>query len=211
MMKITPLTVFFLSATFVRSAQLLTFDFAGNAGDELTAGSNANALGVQSSTMSRGSALLSNGGVDSFNARAWSTSDVLYENAYFEFTVNAAAGYQVTVNNIEIPQHQRSLTGPVSFSLRHNLDGYASDLATFSNGDVTNQRNNTFEFADIHDVTSVTFRIYGYEAGGSQGTWRLGPGAGNDLVVNGTVNPIPEPSSAVLALAGFFVFVRRRR
>ena len=83
--------------------------------------------------------------------------------------------------------------------------------------------NNTdLSFTAVPNV-SVEFRLYGYQASGTGGTFRIsGTGTPPGLVVNGTVNPIspggaaaPEPGSlALIGLVGLPVVgavVRHRR
>lgn len=168
-------------------SQLLTFDFAGLAGDEVSAGSGTNATGVLASTITRGSGVNASGNADRFNSNQWTTSASVDANDYLEFTITPDGGYLLTITSIDI-QHMRSGTGPVSFVVRTSLDSYAADATNVVTvADVTTSLSSTFTFtSSINTSVPVTIRLYGYAAEGSTGSWGPGDSAGDDIVVNGS-------------------------
>lgn len=89
--------------------QILTFDFAGLAGNEITADSNFNNANLSSTTISRGAGLTAGTNGDRFNATNWaltSIANAVSGNKYMEFTVSPNSGYQFSVSSIVV-QWQR--------------------------------------------------------------------------------------------------------
>ncbi len=171
------------------SAGILTFDFGGLAGDELTAPSNTNDPNLSPSTISRGSGLIASGNGDRFNATNWSTisiADAVANDQYMEFTITPNAGYGFDVSSIQF-QIQRSNTGPVAVALRNSLDNYTANLDTeYAILDNTSIQTFNFIFSQVMSSSPVTYRIYMYaEAAGGSGGFE---GTGNDIIVNGSVS-----------------------
>ena len=177
------------------TSNILTFDFDGLVGDEVSAGSNFNDPNIGSSTISRGAGLTASGNGDRFNATSWaltSISNAVSGNDYMEFTITPNSGYEFSVSSI-VFNIQRSGSGLSAIALRSSVDGYASNLdAEKPIADNTNTQVITFTFTQSATTSPVTYRLYGY-AEGTAGTG--GPeGEGNDIVVigfsNATVLPI---------------------
>lgn len=91
---------------------------------------------------------------------------------------------------------RRSGTGIRTWSVRSSLDAFATDLAVFNVPDDTNTRTDqtiNLGAAFMNLTSSVEFRIYGYLAEASGGTWRVdnididgstcGGGGGNAAIV----------------------------
>jgi hypothetical protein len=178
--------------------QILTFDFAGLAGNEATANSNFNDAGLTSSTISRGAGLTASNNMDRFNAINWaltSIANALTGNKYMEFTITPNATYQFSITSIVI-NLQRSGTGPSAVSLRSSVDGYSSDLDGVKTIiDNTTTQSLTFTFSQASTGSAVTYRFYMYaeDVGGSGG---IGDGTGNDIIINGSVSTGSGSSSA---------------
>ncbi|MEZ4839342.1 choice-of-anchor D domain-containing protein [Flavobacterium sp.] len=169
--------------------QILTFDFDGYAGNEATGTSNFNNPNLTTSTISRGAGLTAAGNLNRFNATSWALTNIanaVSGNHYMEFTITPNSGYQFSVSSIFV-QLQRSSTGPSAIALRSSLDGYTSNLdAEYAITDNTSTQTFTFTFAQPNSTTAVTYRMYMY-AEFTPGSGGPGDGAGNDIVVNGTV------------------------
>ncbi|MGE5356657.1 MAG: T9SS type A sorting domain-containing protein [Deltaproteobacteria bacterium] len=175
--------------TISLSAQILTFDFAGLAGNEASALSNSNNANLNSSTISRGSGVSANSNADRFNSTGWTTLSSVDLNDYVQFTISPQSGYQFSVSSIYL-QHQRSGTGPVNFVVRYSLDGYSANLGgVHTISDVTTTQNYTFSFTQSNQSIAVTYRIYAYSAEAAGGSWGPGDGTGNDIIVYGDVSP----------------------
>lgn len=197
--RYTFLLLLFTVLAFEGYGQILTFDFAGLAGDEVSATSNFDADGLTSSTITRGTGITPSANTDRFGATGFATSATLVtsDNDYFEFKITPDAGKKFSVTSIVI-LFQRSGTGPKKFALRSSVDSYGADLGTeVTIDDVTNTtRTLTFTFSSSNNLGEVIFRLYGYGAEGGTGTG--GPeGTGNDIVVNGTVEDNLTPAIAI--------------
>jgi hypothetical protein len=170
--------------------QILTFEFSALAGSEATADSNANDANLASSTISRGAGLTAAGNTQRFNATGWaleSIANAIAGDDYMEFTITPQPGYQFDVSSIYV-QWQRSSTGNSVVSLRSSVDNYATALdADWVLDDVTTTLNKTWTFSQANSTVPVTYRLYSY-AESTAGSGGPGDGAGNDIVVNGTVS-----------------------
>lgn len=183
--------LFFSAQTL--SAQVLTFSFAGSAGDEATWPSSSQGAGVQPSTISRGAGVSPALTDDRFNSIGWTTSSSIDLNDYIEFTVTPVSGYSITMSSIAL-QSQRSTKAPRSFVIRTSMDGYAADATNVvTRNDVNTFLTSTFTFtAPITTSSPVTIRIYAYNAINSSSSWGPGQSAdGNDLVVSGSFALLP--------------------
>ncbi len=179
-------------------AQIVTFDFAGLAGNEATATNNAKDANLDDTVISRSPTMpsaASNG--DRFNSTNWaivSIANAVSGGKYMEFTITPKAGYQFNVSSIYV-QWQRSSTGNRGVSLRSSLDSYASDIGSeWALNDVTTTQNNTWTFDQGNSATPVTYRLYSW-AEAITGTGGPGDGTGNDIVVNGTVSSVGGASA----------------
>lgn len=171
--------------------QIVTFDFAGLSGSEVSATSNYNDTNLNVSTITRGLGLTASANGDRFNATNWATSSIanaVSGNDYIEFTITPKTDYQFSVSSI-VFLWQRSDTGSTAIALRSSIDGFATNLDSqkgISDDNLT--QTITFSFTQTNSASAVTYRLYGYSeaTGGSAGP----EGIGNDIVVNGNVSLI---------------------
>jgi hypothetical protein len=97
---------------------------------------------------------------------------------------------------------RRSSTGIRNWSVRSSLDSFASDLHEFSVPDNDSTRtgqtiNLSSLFADVAE--GIEFRVYGYAAEASGGTWRI-----DNVKLEGSVQPVlavPDGGSSAILLA----------
>jgi hypothetical protein len=137
-----------------------------------------------------------NGAVEFFGQSGWPTTTTIDPNAYFQFTVTANAGYYLQLNTVTMTI-RRSTTGtsgagPQSWSLRSSLDGYSTDLLT---GALTTSYQTipvTLPAAFQSIASTVTFRLYGYNAQVSTG--------GSSRVVTDAINIQGQTPVTVLAV-----------
>jgi len=184
--------------------QILTFDFAGYAGNEASGTSNFNNSGLTSSTITRGTGLTAGSNADRFNATGFTTSATLDANDYFQFNVTPNSGKKFSVSSIEI-KFQRSGTGPLKFALRSSQDSYASNLDGEKSGtDVTTTQTFTFTFSANDIASAVNFRLYCYSAEAGTGTGGPGDFTGDDIVVIGGVSDILASEPTTDATLGAF-------
>ena len=197
------LLLFALSLSYWGWGQILTFEFSALAGNETTAASNFNNANLSSSTISRGSGLDAASNSQRFNAANWaltSISNAITGNDYMEFTITPNSGYQFSVTSIVV-QWQRSSSGNTAISLRSSVDNYASDLdAVKTVTDNTSTQTFTWTFTQANSSTAVTYRFYSY-AEAVLGTGGPGDGAGNDIVVNGSVTSTGNTAPTVTTQA----------
>ena len=199
------------------SAQLVVFSFDGASGNESMFAVDSQPANGVVSAMRRGSGVNPSSGSGAFSSRSWSTNSAIDLTDYYRFSITPSNGYQLDLTSLELDE-RRSGTGIRQWSVRSNLDNFDSDLSPspFSVPDNTATRTeqrislNANDFSRLR--TEVEFRIYGYQAERSTGTWRI-----DNVKLAGQIALVPEPNSgwigtsmALLAL-GFCWHHRRRR
>lgn len=113
----------------------------------------------QASAQTAASWDLNQGTAATSTAAGIGTGGVTYaeDNAYYQFAMVAASGYSLDLNSITFTTRH---TGPITWSLRSSLDGYATDV-------VTGTANNTTgvitiplptKFRSLNGI--VRFRVY---------------------------------------------------
>lgn len=150
-----------------------------------------------------------------------SLGDAIANNHYIQFTLVAEAGYRFDLASIEM-NGQSGSSGPDDIALLSSIDGFETGKEI---GSLTGRQNITggwdtdssgwgsvidLSDAQYQDLTSATFRIYGWNSTGtaSAGIRNL---SGDDLVINGTVEAIPEPAvTGFIALTSLGFLVIRR-
>ncbi|PZR11379.1 MAG: hypothetical protein DI539_20685, partial [Flavobacterium psychrophilum] len=135
---------------------------------------------INVSGVGRGPGIVGTGANNRYNANNWaSTFD---SNDYYYFTITAQAGYKINFTNL-VYSSQASGTGPTTIVVRSSADNYASNIATPStNGDTVGLSGTAYQ-----NITgSITFRIYGYGATMTSGTFSI-----NDFSFSGSVVEIP--------------------
>lgn len=197
-------------------AQLVVFSFNGSSGNESTFAVDSQPANGLVSAMSRGSGLNPSAGSGAFSARSWSTNSTIDLTDYYRFSITPNAGFQLNLTSLELDE-RRSGTGIRRWSVRSNLDNFASDLSPspFSVPDSTatrTEQNTPLGVTNFSRLRAeVEFRIYGYQAERSTGTWRI-----DNVKLAGQITLVPEPDSwligasmAILSLG--FCWRHRRR
>ena len=130
--------------------------------------------------ISRGAGIAGAAGDDRYNATGWNspTFDV---NDYFEFTLNPNSGAAINFLNFSYTA-QASATGPTSFVLRSSVDGFIANIGTPTATGVTIGLS-AAAYQGI--IAPITFRIYGWAASSTTGTFSI-----NDFIFDGSVLPI---------------------
>ncbi len=194
-------------------AALINFSFNGSSGNEISFAPDSQPNHLIVSAMTRGSGVTPQSNADTFSGKSWTSASSLDPNDYFSFSITPESGYALSLTSL-ILDEQRSGTGIRNWSVRSSLDSFSSDLATFSVPDNTSLRSDQTTtlggaFTDL--PSSIEFRIYGYNAEGSAGTWRL-----DNVRVNGSLTSaavsVPEslPTGfSSLAVCGFVFFSRK--
>ena len=165
---------------------------------------------------------LATAAANSFNSTTWNITATLSTNTnYISFTVAPAAGYQLTLTSLDYAMNG-SNTGPGTDQWGFSTDGGSTWTmespfhVTYAS--VTSLSN--WDFADVVATGSVELRFWAYGLtsinGGTSaanGTTRIQNITGNDLILNGTVAAVPEPSTLSLiglGVVGLLAFSRRR-
>jgi hypothetical protein len=124
------------------------------------------------STIAAGGAF--NGGTVYFGEGAWPAGSSIDPNAYLEFSITPTAGHTLTVSSL-VMQIRRSTTGssgagPNTWSLRSNLDGYATDISSgVLSANSIPATVVTLGVSFMNMSSKVIFRLYGYNATVSTG------------------------------------------
>jgi hypothetical protein len=200
----------------VKAGMILRFDFTGKAGNETSlSATDVNAL-VLAGDLTRGSGLTASAAGDSFSASGWTTSNSIDANDYFQFTVTSNANTTMSLDRLSFAE-RRSGTGTRNFELRSSTNGFttSSSQAVFGFPDDTNTRQRSIVLTGLSNLsggTSVTFRVYGYSAEASAGTWRLQNNTtDNGLFLDGSITAVPEPTSGLLIGIGTLACFALRR
>jgi hypothetical protein len=203
-----------LAGALHTNAQVVTFSFAGAAGDEPTFAPDAQPANGTVSSISRGAGLTPVATADVFNSSGFSTT-TRDTSDYYSVSIEPELGYTMSLTRIELDE-RRSGTGIRDWSIYSSVDGFTSALASFNVPDNTSTRVNqgvnlnAANFANL--ISTVEFRIYGFTAEATGGTWRV-----DNLQIYGSfdASPVPEPSTyagfAGAMLFGFGVWRRTRR
>jgi uncharacterized protein len=106
----------------------------------------------------------------------WSLADSPDSTKYFDFKVDLSSYRNVNLSFAE----RRSGTGPLTFEIHYSTDGTTfspipETITAVPNN--TNWRSHTFDLSGLNETVSgrpsVHFRIFGYNATGTSGTWRI--------------------------------------
>jgi MYXO-CTERM domain-containing protein len=194
--------------------------YNGNAITGLTPGNVAVSAGVTSSNSN-----------NNYRASGWALDGApvgglvgqIDTSKYITFTISANAGFMIDMSTITFGLG-RSSTGPRQWQWRSSVDNFSAALTNYTslnqslsntNGVLENPDSNsnwtgntlTVSGSAFSGLTSVEFRLYGYNSEGVAGTGGLqGP-----LSFAGSVSVVPAPGAmALLGVAGLLGARRRR-
>lgn len=191
-------------------AVIIQTDFAGAAGNEasFTLTSN-NPDVVPDGTITR-IGLTPNSAADAYSASGFTLSSSVDLSKSYSLTLDPLPGKSVTLTEFSFAE-RRSGTGPTKWELRGSHDGFASVLGSGMMPDNTVTRNYAIPLSGLAEFTdSYEFRLYGFGAESTLGTWRV-----DDIIIK--LNAVPEPQEyGMIAAAGLMFFavyrkVRQRR
>lgn len=145
------------------------------------------------------------------------------EEHYFQFAITVDSGFALNLTSIDLDAQSTStgsddgafFTSIAGFSAGNeiaavtgvsgNTGGFDSDASGFGAIDLS--------AAAYQNLTgTVTFRVYGYNTTSGAGATYIRNLTGNDLVVNGALVAVPEPSAVFsLMVVGLGSMITRRR
>lgn len=196
-------------------AALLTWDFDALTGNETNVVSFSQAANVSTTTpsniVSRGAGINPSLNSERFTSDSWATSNNTIANAiandeYVQWTIEADDGFEMSLTSLLLNM-QRSAAGPTSFVLRSSLDGYTSNLASFSFTTVNTTETQHIALNGFDNlVQPITFRLYGAGAtnvGGNFG-FETSTSATTDIGIYGTVSATTATiATSTNSLTGF--------
>lgn len=208
-----------------RAVTILGFDVAGEGNPVDT---TLAATTIASNLQTTGFNTLSRTGVggvpgtNAFNSDDWNIGTFSETNDYIGFSLRSATGYTLDVTSVSFAVSGSS-DAPRTFRMGYRVGGVGS-FTLSSNYTITGTvTSRLWDFSDFSASSSqaVEFRFYGFGAQSVIGTFsraigaiRLGNLMGDDLVLGGTVTPVPEPHEygiALVAMMVVLVVMRRQR
>lgn len=171
---------------------------------------------ISASDITRGSGLSQNTGSD-FNSRGWDEADLLgaaIGGDFLEWSLSASVTY--TLQTLDIA-YDRSPTGPSTINLFASVDG-GSFTSIFVDTviDVSGETNSidlTASALDFGGINDVTFRLFGWGASSSAGTFDLetgNVGNGNQFGLS-ILGVVPLPAGLPLLAGGLALLGLTRR
>lgn len=202
MKKITFIITFLLTINF-SFGQIVAWDMDTNAGSEITVNATTQDANLITSTLSRGVGINPSGLGNAFSSNNFTTvgstqATAIANNDYLQFQVSASVGYEVSLSTLDV-NFRRSGTGPNNFLWQYSTDGVSFtdiDVPFIYNTTPTNGTAQTqVDLSTIPTLqnvpfgTVIIFRLYGWGATGTSGTFAIGRLTGDDLQIGGSVLP----------------------
>lgn len=193
-------------------AQILAWNFNGAAGNEASIAVTTKDANLSTSSITRGSGVTASALANAFSSSNWNAASQAADK-YYQFTVNAASGFQVSLSTLDV-YFRRSSTGANTFQWQYSLDGFAtagtniggniSYTLTSTNGDAQTQLNlsGIAALQNVPASATVTLRLFGWGASAAGGTFAFGRPATASLVVGGTVTPSGGATPAITVAPG---------
>ena len=157
-----------------------------------------------------------------------STTEVSLANAisaghYIEISISLATGYELDLSNIEM-KGQATSTGWSDAAFMSSIAGYTAgnelDSVTGIDGVTGGLDTDSSGWGAPIDLSgaayqgltgTTTFRIYGWGATSGAGVSYIRNLSGDDFVINGSVDAVPEPAViSLIGLCGLLTLVVRR-
>ncbi|MCW5958762.1 MAG: hypothetical protein KIS76_01295 [Pyrinomonadaceae bacterium] len=211
-MGIILISFLFISATIANS-QILAWEMDGNAGNEISVASTTIDANLESSSIARGAGIDPSALANSYsstNFAATTLATAISSNEYLQITVKPKSAFKVSLSSLDA-NFRRSSTGPTDFQWQYSLDGFSTaGINVGSAINFTNTNNNGVSQAQI-DLSSVvalqnvafpntiTFRLYGWNASATGGTFAIGRLQGNDLAIGGTTAAVTTSANGIIS------------
>lgn len=198
------LLLYFLSLfTQAQSVLQIAWDFNGNAGNEISVAPITIDPNLSPVLLQRGAGLNAASLANSFNSSGWTMSnsllDAIGNNDFLEWVLQPQSGFVSSLHQLTAT-FRRSSTGPDHFQWRYSIDGstfldLGSEIlfqSTATNG-VVQLPIDLLGVPSLQTVTSaasIHFRLYGYNATATSGSFALGRLSGSDLSLTGSTQAL---------------------
>lgn len=188
-----------LASSLARASLIYTYDFPGSPGSGLAMdqsnGQPANATFSDFTRSTVGGA----GGGNVFTSDNWSTSGSLDPTVYEGFSITASGGFHLNLSSFTFDV-KVSGSGPLNLEAALFLNGSTTAYATYdfsATGTMTTYTFNNFTpLTDADNVTSATFKLFGWNAASSSGQITL-----DNVATFGDISSLPEPSTLLPAIS----------
>jgi len=148
------------------SGVMVTYAFAGAAGNQASTAASSTATGVTASPVTRAATLTAVSGANSINSSNWPTAATIDPTKYYSFSITPPSGCALTLTSAAVDA-KASGTGPASAAIATSVDSYATTAA------VSTAAASTPTLSVSGATSAVEIRIYGYGATATGGTLRL--------------------------------------
>ena len=144
------------------------------------------------------------------NSGVKTLADAITDELYYSFTVTPDAGQSIDFTTFTAYIDKNGGGAIFGYYLLSSIDGFTtSDVIDSDEGHGTNIRNINLDVSSLTGVTTATeFRLYIRTDNFTNGSNDFDF---DDVVLNGTVTAIPEPSALALFGLGGLMLLRRRR
>jgi hypothetical protein len=139
-------------------------------------------------------------------AGGWNTATLAVASQYFGFTLTVEPGYTLDLADIGFAYQSSENISVAAF---YSNDGFATSTPLGAGIDVTNTNVGVASYADLGVVGlsgPIEFRFYGYNAATGTGSLEI-----DEVWLQGSTIPVPEPASALVGSLGLLLLLRRRR
>ncbi|TWO33862.1 T9SS type A sorting domain-containing protein [Seonamhaeicola sediminis] len=171
---------------FIYSQEIASFSSLNNTG---CSGVVANDINLTASGICRGSGIDIKTGASTFNSINWST---VFDNTdYLEWTISPNLGYEINLSSMDIA-YDRSNNGPTSIDIQIDY-GSGFNSIYIDNAVNTTVKNITIDLSSFTNINStITFRLYGYNAVNGTGTLDIEEHSPTNkgVVIHGTITPL---------------------
>lgn len=212
-----------LLALPVHAAQLLTWNVAGQPGNQSsqTAGSIAADLqtGGALNTLTR-VGLTTSSGANSFLSTGWNLTNTFTENnKYITFSLEPDPGFEMTLTSLQYTMTSGG-NAPNTSGWGYSIGGGAFVFQPTYAIPGTSTSLVAWDFDDFTTTQTVVFRFWTYGATAvnnmtstNSGSIRINNGntSGDDLIVNGSLAAIPEPGALAALGVGLVTLILARR
>jgi hypothetical protein len=205
------LSILLLGAWQPAHAQLAAWETDGLAGNEATFAATTSAANLTIGDLTRGAGLNPTALANAFSSSNFLNTGLAGAqsgNKYLQFSITAVAGWQVSLSTLDA-NFRRSGTGPDAFQWQYSFDGFATagvnagaeiSYTTTPTSGAAQAQIDLGAIPALQNVpagTTITFRLFGWGASGTGGTFAIGRLAGDDLAIGGTVEPSGGPTCGI--------------